>query len=744
MVWSRAVAIFALSITATISACGGANSNAEPDLPRPASISSQPTSQSVMAGSSTTFAVLADGDNVTYQWQVSLDEGHNWNDLTGATASNYTITAVDTSMDRNQYRVIVTGSTELRLTSSIVTLIVTDVSTPNLTALAGDVIGGPGNLNGTGQAARFFNPESVAVDRLGNAYVADTSMHTIRKISSDGRVTTFAGVSGVEGSSDGTYAEAKFSYPHGLATDTAGNIYVADYGNNTIRKITPAGVVTTLAGTAGVAGHRDGTGTSTYFWSPTSVATDGSGNVYVADRNNNKIRKISPAGIVSTVAGKEGVSNQADGPAAEATFGYPYGVSTDRAGNLYVTDSTTIRKVTRDGVVSTLAGTVSLTGQVDGAGALARFGYVSGITADDAGNVYVADSNNQTIRKITADGVVSTIAGTSEITGSADGIGMAAKFNQPRGLAMDHAGNLYVADQYNHVIRKITPTGMISTLAGASPVTGHSDGQGASASFNEPSGVATDRSGAIFVSDSANQMIRKITPTGMVSTLVTGFPLSKGLATNSLGDLYSTAHGSIYKITNEGSVTRLGGAVGQLDVMNGIATDSDGNIYVIDRQDQKVKQISPEGSVRTLGNGSATFPNSAGLVVDRDGNVFVSDTINCVIRKIFTSGEVIVLAGSVGAPGSADGIGAAARFSSPTALATDSSGNIYVADTGNHTIRKITPVGVVTTVVGIPGKRGFSGGVLPGTIASPQGIAINGTTLYISTNNGVAMVSNLP
>jgi glucose/arabinose dehydrogenase len=272
-----------------------------------------------------------------------------------------------------------------------------------------------------------------------------------------GTVTTFAG--GTRGSADGTGADARFNYPERVAIDGDGNLYVADSNNHTIRKITPAGVVTTLAGTAESSGSADGTGADARFKYPEGVAVDGDGNLYVADRDNNTIRKITPAGVVTTLAGAAGSYGSADGTGADARFSRPIGVAVDGDGNLYVTDrnNQTIRKITPAGVVTTLAGAAGSYGSADGTGADARFSGPVGVAVDGDGNLYVTDSSNHTIRKITPAGVVTTLAGAAESYGFADGTGPLARFNSPVGVAVDGDGNLYVTDRNNHTIRKITP-----------------------------------------------------------------------------------------------------------------------------------------------------------------------------------------------------------------------------------------------------------------------------------------------
>jgi sugar lactone lactonase YvrE len=269
------------------------------------------------------------------------------------------------------------------------------------------------------------------------------------------------------GNSDGTGAAARFNSPYGVATDSAGNVYVADANNGTIRKITPAGVVTTLAGTAGAFGSTDATGAAARFTYPLGVATDSAGNVYVADTNNSTIRKITPAGVVTTLAGTAGAVGSTDATGAAARFNFPSGVATDSAGNVYVGDSSnhTIRKITPAGVVSTLAGSAGSAGSADG-GVVARFSFPTEVATDSAGNVYVADSDNGTIRKITPAGVVTTLAGTAGASGSTDATGAAARFHFPYGVATDTTGNVYVADSNNGTIRKITPAGVVSTVVG--------------------------------------------------------------------------------------------------------------------------------------------------------------------------------------------------------------------------------------------------------------------------------------
>ncbi|WP_082994861.1 MULTISPECIES: NHL domain-containing protein [Aquimarina] len=293
-----------------------------------------------------------------------------------------------------------------------------------------------------------------------------------------------------------------YNTPIGIAIDGSGNIYVADYANHRIRKVNTNGTVTILAG--GSQGYADGTGTAARFNFPYGVAVDGGGNVYVTDRNNYRIRKITPGGVVTTLAGS--TQGYANGTGTAARFNHPTGIVVDGSGNIFVSDwsNHSIRKITPTGVVSTFAGLNE--GFADGTGTTARFDNPAGLAVDSSGNIYVADESNSRIRKITPSGVVSTIAGSND--GYADGTGTSARFFKPTGVAIDGSGNLYVADRINHRIRKITSAGVVSTLAGS--IRGWADGIGTVAQFNLPSGIVVDGSGTVYVADERNHFLRKI------------------------------------------------------------------------------------------------------------------------------------------------------------------------------------------------------------------------------------------
>jgi sugar lactone lactonase YvrE len=314
-------------------------------------------------------------------------------------------------------------------------------------------------------------------------------------------VTTFAG-NGIMQMADGKGKKASFANPMGITADEQGDLYIADSHNNLIRKISSDGNVTTLAGN-GAEGSADGKGKEATFFYPTGIAVDKNGNVYVSDTHNNLIRKITANGVVTTIAGRR---NGRD----SARFDNPAGIAVDTDGNLYVADwgNDVIRKITSSGNVINFAGSMGTPGRKNGIGESASFYLPWGIALDSAGNVYVSDFNNNMIRKISPDAHVTTIAG-KKLRGSADGKDSSASFFHPAGIAVDKKGMLYIADMGNNKVRKIATDGSVSTLAGSGQ-RGGADGRGTTASFYKPYGIAVDKRGSVYVADYLNNLVRKI------------------------------------------------------------------------------------------------------------------------------------------------------------------------------------------------------------------------------------------
>ncbi|MFZ0828555.1 MAG: immunoglobulin domain-containing protein, partial [Verrucomicrobiia bacterium] len=579
----------------------------------PPTITTPPKNTSVSVGANATFSVIASGSPpLCYQWYcngVRINQGTN---------SNLLISSASLALNGNDYAVSVRNpvGNVIGEADADAILNVSDASKPsvNITNLVANqsvsnsvfrVLGTATDNagvsavwyqlnNGAWTLASTTNGwtnwwadltltagtnliRTYAVDIAGHGYVyvADSENSLIRKITPAGLVTTLAGDTNAlsPGYADGTNSAARFNYPSGVATDGSGNVYVADYYNNLIRKITPAGVVTTLAGDTNALspGYADGTNGTARFYKPSSVAVDGAGNVYVADSLNNLIRKITPAGVVTTLAGDtDDLTNSvfnggwADGTNGTAKFYNPSSVAVDGVGNVYVADSQNnlIRKITPAGVVTTLAGdtndlmnSVTNNGYADGTGGAARFNYPIGVATDGSGDVFVADSLNNLIRKITPAGVVTTLAGDTNALshGYADGTNSAARFYFPYGVATDGSGNVFVADNANNLIRKITPAGMVTTPAGdiydltnGYPNGGYADGLGGAALFNLPQGVALDNSGANI--SATNQL----NITFVVSATLT-------VTTNGLGSLNPNYNGAPLQIGKTYSIIATAG-----------------------------------------------------------------------------------------------------------------------------------------------------------------------------------------
>lgn len=512
------------------------------------------------------------------------------------------------------------------------------IANGQVTTVAG-ATGVAGSADGTGSTARFHLPTGIGVDNAGNVYVADFTNHTIRKVTPAGVVTTIAGSAGQSGDTDGTGSAARFASPTGVAADAAGNVWVADQTNATIRKITPAGVVTTFAGSPDGVGSTDGVGGAARFFLPKQLTVDASGRIWVADTGNATIRRITPAAAVTTIAGSANRSGFQNGSGATARFNAPQQLALEPSGPLVVADfgNHVIRRIATDGAVSTLAGTPGTPGTTDGAAASARFRSPLGVAVDAAGNAIVADWENHTIRKVTPGGAVTTIAGSPGVLGSSDGTGAAARFNGPRAVATAADGTIYVTDHQNHTIRRITQAGVVTTLAGTPGQAGNADGVGAAARFTFPHGLAIDNDGNLVVTDWGNHMIRKVTPGGVVTTLAGSpgvggvadgvgsaarFNGPQGVVVDASGDMWiadSWSH-TIRRLSPDRSVTTAAGmpvGVGSRDGWGatsrfsnpiGVAVDDDARVYVADTLNHSIRRGIPcQADSLCLGNGQFTL-----------------------------------------------------------------------------------------------------------------------------------------
>lgn len=582
-------------------------------------------------------------------------------------------------------------------------------------------------------------------------------------------VSNFAG-SSVAGHKDAARAASLFNGPIDVATDRQGNIYVSDRINNRIRKISVTGNVITLAGN-GIAGFADGEGLSAQFNSPFGIDVDDQGNVYVADNSNNKIRKITPSGYVSTVAGS-GAYGFLDGPANTARFASPYDVAVDKSGNIFVTDHANhrIRKISTNGNVSTFAGNGNSNQIIDGIGTNAQFNFPEFMDFDTEGNLHLTESYGP-MRKITPAALVSSIY----IAASEFGSG-----GFQSGLVIDSNDNIYVSvvlDGDQNFIVKHTPRGIDKIIAGSTR--GYQDGIGKNAKFFFTTGLALDKSGDIIVADPGNNRIRKISKPTLSLTTQQGtasLPDSFYVSANNLtGDLrigspYGFEHslsvngpytsGDLYvpSVLGEVSLAKIYTRISSnnssplLSERLGLIADGAGLKFLPIKGTMFVPIVKFDPiEVKTLaGNGQAGYADGApllssfnlptGVASDRNGNYYIADLQNHRIRRITASGLVETFAGS-GVNGYADGMGTNAMFSNPSAVAVDAEGNVYVSDGGNNRIRKISPDGNVTTLAG-SGEIGFLDG--PGNQAQfhrLEGIAVHpyDKTVYVADNFNYAI-----
>ena len=487
----------------------------------PPSITTQPASQTTTPGGSASFTVTAGGAPTGYQWSF------NGSAVSGATSATLTLKNVQSANGGN-YTVAVSNSAG-STTSSVATLtVLTSALLDGIVTTGHDVAFSAAGTSGI-QWQVSTDGGSTWTDLVNNSTYRGVNTTTLEisgaTTAQNGQryryVTTYTGGSATSNSATLTVASAFFPFPVAVAVDSAANLYVGDTSADMIQKISATGAVTVLAGTSGQTGTADGSGTAARFNDPSGIVVSTDGTLSVSDTANATVRRITSAGIVSTLAGSTSARGNTDATGTAATFSSPMGMGQDAAGNLYVADSInhTIRKVTAAGAVTTLAGNAGVSGSTDGTGSAARFNHPTGIAVDGSGTIYVSDSTNNTLRKITSGGVVTTLAGLAGVMGSTDGTGPGALFNNPGGLAVDSVGNVYVADTGNSSVRKITPTGVARLLAGLPGVAGLKDGTGSDAWFNQPKALTVDSSANVFVADTGNATIRKITQAGVVTTL---------------------------------------------------------------------------------------------------------------------------------------------------------------------------------------------------------------------------------
>ena len=570
---------------------------------------------------------------------------------------------------------------------------------PVLSVFAG-VLQSAGGRDSVGIAAQFNQPGGAAQDRSGTIYVADTGNHTIRKMTPQGVVTTFAGASGQAGNADGTGAAARFSSPVGLALDAAGNLYVADGGNHTVRRISAAGVVTTVVGVAGQAGSSDGAAAVARLDTPIKVALDGAGGMYVL--SSKAVRKVAADGGLSTLPIRPGA-----GVTGQQPFGLGFsGIAVDGAGNVLVADAAasgifsgvgTVRKFDPQGRP------LPLGRAADG---LLRIAFPVDIAMDDSGNLLVANDgywvatprisfSYATLLRIAPDGTQTVVAGADEDGRTADGGAGQARFRDPRVIAPGAGGQVVVVETSRNAVRLIDPQGTVSTLAGGDGA-GLMDGAGAQARFDGPEGIAAAADGSLYVAERTSRSVRKISPAGVASTWLPTRAFSRpvSVAVNRAGTVYVSD--SVFPSFGRAVYTVAAGGTTTL-ILNANA-DGTSNAIAVDASGDLVL-AEPDGITVASSNGSkrvlAAGIKAIALAADASGVVYFASRDGAV-GVAFGSGQVDIRAGVPGQAGDQDGIGASARFRSPRALAVDASGTLYVAD--GLRIRRVAPDGTVTTI----------------------------------------------
>ncbi len=644
-----------------------------------------------------------------------------------------------------------------------------------------NTVAGSSNVGdgGPATAASLSDAEGVAVDSAGDVFIADANDHRIRKIAPDGTISTVAGDGFPGFSGDGGPASAaRLNTPYGIAVDSAGDLYIADLGNNRVREIAADGTITTVSGTDA-------------FLAPRNVALDAKGNLYVSEFAGHRVRCVSTGGTITTIAGTGTAGFSGDGgPATAAELNYPAGLAFDSAGNLYIADSgnNRVREVAVAGTITTVLGTGA-----PGATLPNQLNVPTGVAIDIAGNLDVADSGNQRIQQLTPSGTIQTLPGAgrdvaadskgdlfiadisqvlelspalqlttiagggSYFFGGDGGPATSARLNGPVALALNASGDLYIADQKNSRVRMIDATGTINTVAG--------DGTFASGpgELSAPGGVAVDSSGLLYIADQNNDRIVALVSTGnlvtVAGTAIPGFNgdglpatstqlFSPGsMAFGPTGILYFADKGNqrLREILTDQTIATV-----EQMAASSIAVDSLGQLYVADADLHEVFRIDRAGHQDVIaGTGTAGFAGDGGpalaallnspggVTVDASGNVYIADTGNNRIRVVTPNGNIQTIAGTGAADFNGDGGSAlSAVLNAPTALATDKAGDIYIADTGNNRVRELsvaqTPAAAATQQTTPPAVVNaasmLAGPVAPGEIVSIFGLGIGPVT----------------
>jgi sugar lactone lactonase YvrE len=608
-------------------------------------------------------------------------------------------------------------------------------ATGKIRTIAGTGAEGFGGDGGPATQAKLLFPEGIALDSRGNLYIADSLNHRIRRVTPDGIISTYAGTGEQGYSGDGGLAvHAKLNWPNGIAINADGVLYFTDSENNIVRKITPDGVITKVA--VHSLHRRLSFNLAWRFDSPRGIALGPDGSLYVADRNHARICKIDSTGMVTVVAGDgdylSGVSPTeapGDGGAArKAKIPGPTAVAIDAEGNLLIA-AEKIRRVDRNGVINTILG-ARLDGPIlENVDPLQTYIQADDVVVDPKGNIYVADTYRNRILRLSSNGRLSVIAGLDTLPEEKDG-GPAENLRMSDlwSVAVGPVGDVFIADPEVNRIVRITKDGRFYRVAGKGvpifrmegygppPQFSGDGGPATAADLDYPFGVAVDSHGAIYISDSTNNRVRKVGTDGIIQTIA---------GTGAAG------------LSGDGGPARKA----RLSDPSGLAVDSHGNVYIADSGNNRVRKISPDGMIRTVVSG---LNGPHGVAVDAKDTLFIADTFNNLIKRLDPDGAVQTIAGTGKQEFSGDeGPATQAGLGAPDSLAIDSQGNIFIADRGNWRVRKITQDGVIHTIAGNH-ERGFSGDGGPALKAPifPTSVAVDSRgRVYVTDENRIRVLT---
>lgn len=660
-----------------------------------------------------------------------------------------------------------------------------------ISVVAGNGIIGYSGDGGQARNASLRVPQGIAFDRAGNLYIAATLHHRIRRVSTDGTITVFAGKGTAGFSGDGGAAtEASLNSPKGIAVDNFGNVYFADSDNHRVRKIDSNGVISTVAGDGQPRLQGDGgMAQAASLSSPVGIAFDQIGDLLIADTFNHRVRKVSQ-GIITTIAGREGKGFSGDGGrATEAALDQPSSIAVDALGRIFIADAANHRiRIIAGGTINTFAGNGKFELSGDGEPAVsASLNFPSGLAMDPGGNLYIADFQNSRVRRVGTDGRISSVAGSGRFRLSADNIpASTAAINLPSGLAIDRSGNVYFAENQRARVRKIAPDGAITTVIG-SGFQGFS-GEGVAATTNSlfsPSRLAIDSSGNLYVSDNAYHRVRRVTSDGLIRTVAgtgqiafagdggaaTAAALNQpeGIAIDEGNNLYiaDQLNHRVRRVSPQGIITTVAGTgdagfsgdgglatAARLNQPTGVTVDS-GNLYIAERGGNRVRKVAANGIITSIaGTGAAASTGDGGpaiqagihqpggVTLDASGNIYIAELFGSKVRRISPDGIISTFAGN-GTTGYAGdgGLPASAALFIPTDVKLDARGNLYIADAFNNRVRKVSAIGISYQLE--PGALSFRAAAEAAEIGLPASVRINSsvqglayTATATAANNG--------